>query len=529
MNATDGMSFGALDWAVLACYLAVVLGIGLLCGRRGGGGEEFFLAGRKIPAWAAACSVVATAISAATFLGAPEQSYRHDLSYLSSKVGELLAMLLVAWLFLPAFYRRGVTSVYELLAQEYGTVAHRAASGAFMVGRVFADGARLFIVGIPFALVAFGTAEPPLVAVSVVALAAATALYTVVGGMRAVIWTDVLQAVVFVGSVGAALWVLLSRIPLGGAELVAALHSPGTGGSSKLAVLDFSVDPARSFTLWTALSGWMLLNLAAFGADQDLAQRMLTCRSARSAQWSAILSQAISWPVVAMFLVIGLLLHVFYQRPDLLGAAAPAYPVEDSRKVFLEYILHEMRPGLSGLMLAGLFAAAMSTLSSALNAMSATAVSDFYRPWRAARGRAPDAAMEKRAARVAVVGWAAILAGFACWCTFWQRAGGRTLIDFALGVMVYAYSGLLAVFLAALLTRRGNAASAAAALFTGFLAVVLLQFVEVNGRGEPLATPWQMVIATALSFAVCCAGRRVRRAAPAPAGLEGRAAVPAPR
>ncbi len=239
-----------------------------------------------------------------------------------------------------------------------------------------------------------------------------------------------------------------------------------------------------------------------FCADQDLTQRMLTCKSAARASWSLILSYLIGWPVLALFMLTGLLLYVYYQRPDLMGAGAPAAPTADSAKIFVAWILDEMPVGLRGLMMAGLIAAAMSSLDSALNAMASTTVSDFYRPLRYRQGKGDmTPGRQVRVSRVAVVFWAIPLAGFASFCVFWQQRGDQRLIDFALGVMVFAYSGLLAVFLTALFTRRGNSYSAIAALLTGFGTVLALQT-------TPLAFGWKMLAATTLSFGVCCVGRR---------------------
>ncbi len=506
-------AFGSADWAVLGAYMALVLVVGLVAARRATGRAELFLAGRTMPMWAVAVSVLATALSAATFIGGPQQAYDGDLTYFATNLGGLLAVIVVAVLFVPAYYRLGVTSVYELLGEAFGTPARTAASAMFMVGRVFASGARLFMVALPFALIAFGDIEPPALVASIAIITVCATVYTAAGGIRAVIWTDVLQAAVVVGTVAIAVGILWSRIPLDARGVLDVLRESG----DKLRIIDLSLDPSKPFTLWASIIGFTLFNLAAFGTDQDLAQRLLTCRSARSGAWSVIVANLIGWPVVFLFLVLGLLLFVFYGRPDVMGAAAPAYAIDDSRKVFLEFILAELPGGLRGLMVAGLFAAAMSSLDSALNAMASTTIADFYGPWRARRGAVDDDRREALASRLAIVLWSIPLAGFAILCVFWQEASGKTLIDFALGVMVFAYAGLLGVFLTALLTRRGNAASALAALATGFLAVLAMQdfcwqrWAPAVGIGTTLAFPWKMLVASALSFGVCCAGRRPDR------------------
>ncbi len=481
MLVTAQRAFSAADWTILGSYLAVVLYIGLRSGRRNTDSGEFFLAGRTMPMWAVAVSVVATSLSAATFLGGPELAYKGDLTYLIANLGSLIAAVLVALLFLPKFYALGVTSIYELLGNRFGLAARRTASAAFLVGRIFASGVRLFIVAIPFAWVAYGgsPSEEQLIT-SILAIGAVAALYTCVGGMRAVIWTDVLQAVVVFGTVAVAFGLLLHRIPLSAGDIHQLLAEAGRDSEptqGKLRWLSTSIQPSETYTLWTAITGLTMINLAAYGTDQDLTQRMLTCRTSRLGSWSVIVANLISWPIVMIFLGIGLLLYIFYQRSDVMGAAAPDYEIDRSREVFVEFMLREMPGGLRGLMMAGLFAAAMSSLDSALNAMSAVTVIDFYRPWR--RYREGYSSFERQrelgVGRAAVIGWAVVLSSFACVCVYWHEATELPLIDFALMVMAFAYSGLLAVFLAALLTRRGNGVSAVSALGVGFLAMVLMQ------------------------------------------------------
>jgi SSS family transporter len=502
-------TFDFRDWLVVGVYLLAVIGLGAIFGRRQGRRDEFFLGARQMPLLAVAISVLATSQSAATFLGVPERSYVGDLTYVSSPLAGLLAAVVVAFVFLPAFYHHKVTSIYELLGHEFGPVSQRAASGMFMVGRILASGARLFIAAIPLAVIAFGDTEPLSLLGAIAIVAAAATLYTLLGGIRAVIWTDVLQAVVAIGAVGIAIWLVWRQIPVDAGELLGILRA--TDGTNKLTFVDTSFDVgdpmmlAREFNLWAVLLGLSLLNLAALGTDQDLTQRMLTCRSTTRGSWSVILSQLLAWPVVALFMLLGLLLYVYYQRPDIMDAAAPGYQVDDSRRVFVDFILNETPPGVRGLMIAGIFAAAMSSLDSALNALASTTVGDFYRPRLRRRSDIVDEQAQMRreliVSRVSVLGWAIAIGGFACFCVWWHDYSEKPLVDFALGVMVFAYSGLLGVFLTALLTRRGNSTSVVCALLAGFIAVLVLQQYS-------LASGWRMLLATSLSFAVCCAGRR---------------------
>ncbi len=506
--------FGSWDWVIVIAYLIIVIAVGAFVGRTGRSKDEFFLASRQMPIWAVALSVLATSQSAATFIGGPQQAYLGNLTYFAGNLGALIAVIIVGLVFLPAFYRQGVTSIYEIVGQTCGPLAQKCASGMFMVGRVFASGARLYIVAIPFSLIAFGDIEPIQMMISILVIAIGATIYTVLGGIRAVIWTDVLQSVVYISTVIVALIILWNKIPLSFGETVEALQTTSKG--NKLKLINTSLSLTEPWTIWSIIFGMSLFNLAAFGTDQDLAQRMLTCRNARSGMWAILWANIVTWPVLILFLAIGLLLAIFYGMPQIMGDAGGTLPDNDTRKVFLVFILEELPAGIRGLMLAGLFAAAMSSIDSALNAMASTSVADFYRPWHRWRhGREPDARVELRVSRAAVACWALALVLFAVGCVIVQHnAENRvSLIDFALGVMVFAYSGLLGVFLTILLTPRGNAWSAIAALIVGFAAVWLMRQDHIRIEVEPdtyrpLWFGWQMLIATSLSVVVCAIGSR---------------------
>ena len=518
-------SFGFYDWAALGCYGLVLLLSGLWLGRKKQTGtEDYFLAGRAMPAWAVAVSILATSLSAATFIGAPEQAYRGDFTYLTMSIGAILGAVFVASVLLPAFYRYRVATVYEFLELRFGTKAKLASSWTFMIGRVFASGARIFIAALPASLILFGDLEPVHLWLAIAALTLTGVLYTLAGGVRSVIWSDVIQAVVFLGAAAGSCLLLLERIPLSLGEIVTALGSAGEDMPSKLTVIDLGFDltqpglgfdPSASYTLLTALTGLTLLSIGAYGTDHDLVQRMLTCRSAKKGSWSLISAILMQIPVIALFLIIGSLLYVFYLRPDLMAAAAPGYRVDDSRQVFLSFILEEMPAGMPGLMMAGLFAAGLSSLNSALNAMASSFVNDWYRTVFPDRGERHYL----RVGRCAVAGWGVVLGGFAMVCVYWQQAAQQSLIDFALSVMTFAYAGLVAVFLTAALTSRGNGRSVVMALAGGFGATALLQppiwrsWAPSAWQPLTLAFPWQLLIATAIATALCCLGKKEARRA----------------
>jgi SSS family transporter len=525
--------FSGLDWIVLGGYFVGLAAMGVALSRKQSGTEDYFLGGRRMPAWAVSLSVVATAISAATFIGAPFQSYAKDLTYLSAVIGQFIAILIVAAFFIPVYYRENVATVYELIGTRFGNQAKQACSWMFMIGRVFANGSRLFMAGIAGSQLMFADSSEVHVATGILILSAVGVAYTLVGGIKAVIWTEVVQTIVLVGAAVAAIVVLLNRIPLDTARLsdVLAAAPAGSAGGSKLdlirnGVSSTGVDFARPYTLIAALLCWPIFNLAAYGTDHDLAQRMLTCRTAAQGAKSAIGAIIIGVPITAIFMAIGLLLYVFYERQDVMGSAWPGPRPGKPEDVFLTFIMTQMPRGLAGLMMAGLFAAALSSLSSALNAMAATFVNDVYKRMRPGL---TDAAY-LRAGRLSMAAWGAVLGAFGCVCIAWHRynatIAGQTLIDFALGVMNFAYAGLAAVFCTAIFTKRGNGASALASLATGFLVVLAMQPAvmkwwwplqgSVSDSAAQLAPPtpptiafpWVLLLAFMLALSVCCLGKR---------------------
>lgn len=516
-----------LDWAVLALYFILIAATGWYFSRKKqASSDDYFLAGRSMPVWAVAISIIATSLSAGSFVGVPQLSYLGNLTYLATNLGGLLAIAVVSLVFIPAFYRENVTSIYELLGNRLGPGAKTAASAAFLVGRVFASGSRIYIAAIPVSLILFGDSgklPPPSQLLTAVAVMTIVGIvYTLAGGLASVIWTEVIQTAILVGAILVAVGVLWHKIPVGASEIIEALkHGTATHGS-KLQVFDASLTFSKPFTLLSCTIAFTLMGLASYGTDHDMAQRMLTCKSAWKGGQSAILAILTSIPIISLFLVIGLLLWIFYTRPDLMGTAAPAYTPSDSRQIFLTFILREMPPGVSGVMMAGLFSVGISSLCSALNAMSAAFVKDFYSPWKP--GREP--AHYVQVGRAAMITWGLILGAFACVCVSWQGSSGTSLIDFVLGLMTFAYAGLLAVFLTALFTKRGNSTSAIAAILTGFVVVTLLQnkvwavwaakisiVPTADGATRTLADitiawPWHLCIASSLSLMVCLCGKR---------------------
>lgn len=506
------LAFTGYDWAVLGGYVALLALAAWWSSRRNPSeADDYFLAGHHAPAWLVAVSALSTMQSAATFLGAPDNSFRGDYSYLTSNFAAIIGAVLVARFLIPRYYAMGATTVYELLESRFDATARRAAAGMYLVGRVLASGARLYLAAIAVSMIIFLDVTPEHIMIASAVLVVFGIVFTLFGGLNAVIWSDLVQVILYVGGALLVFAFLLSKIPAAPAEIWDGLRN-APGGVDKLRLFDWSFDLTKPFTVWAILTGLVLLNVGNAGLDQDTSQRFLACEDARHGKRALYLSMWMTIPVVALFMGIGSLLHIFYDRPELMGASASAMQGFSGEKitVFMSFILSEIPPGLRGLITVGVIAAA--AINSGLISMAAVLVNDFYRPWRERHGIRPPEHHYVNAGRGAMIGLALALFAMSILCYYWQHYSDTPLLEFVLGVMTFAYSGLLGVYAVALFTQRGSTASVIAALAGGFLAILLQQHYVVDSLRLPpamksLAFPWQLCIGAGLAFLVCLAGK----------------------
>jgi solute:Na+ symporter, SSS family len=509
--------FTPLDWAIVAGYVLLLAAAGILSTRRQRDADDYFLAGHRVPIWLVAVSVLSTTQSAATFLGAPDYGYRGDYTYLTSYLGPLIAAFLVAKFLIPRFYAEGVTTVYELLGNRFDRRAMRAAGGMYLVGRVFASGARLYLAAIAVSMIVFADIQPSNVLIGSVLLVVLGLAFTFVGGLRSIIWSDLVQVMLYVGAALAVLYFLWASIPASTGDILRGLTAT-PDGANKLRLIDLSLDLSAPFSLLATVTGITLLFFASMGLDQDITQRFLACRDSREGKRALYVSVLASIPVVLLFLAIGSLLYVYYDRPDLMGGGGAGAAGEfrgEKITIFMHYILTQIPPGVRGFVAVGVLAAA--AVNSGLISMASVLIQDFYRPWVERRRNMPEAHFV-RAGRVGMVLLALALLAMSVLCFYWQRYTEAPLLNFALSVMTFAYSGLLGVYFTILFTRRGSSVSVMWALATGFLAIALQQSYVVDMAGLPaswksLAFPFQLCVGTAVAFATCLLGSQ-RKAAP---------------
>ncbi|WP_438862465.1 sodium:solute symporter [Neptunicella sp.] len=512
-----GAQYSGLDWAVFAGYGLIIAFSGWLFNRqKSANSADYFLGGNQMPTWIVAISVLATSQSAATFIGGPDQGYQGDLSYLATNIGAFIAAMCVAIFLIPKFYQYKVYTVYELLEKRIGPKAKRQAGLMYLFGRVFASGARLYMAAIAVSMILFGDIHASSVISSAIILTVVGLLYTVFGGIRTVIYSDVIQCAIYVSAAIFVIYFLYIAIPADFSQIVSALQHPAPGAPSKLALFKFDWDfsSAGVFNMASVLTGFVLLNIAAFGLDQDMTQRILTCKSAKEGSKAMLFSVALVIPVMFLFIVIGLLLFIFYQRPDLMMGSDLAVNQEfDGEKItiFMYYVLHEIPSGVRGLVTIGIIAAALSTLNSGLNSMSSVLIQDIYQPLMLRRNKKLDDRHYVKAGQVGMAVVSAALCSMAILCFYWQQYTEMPLLKFALSVMVFSYSGLLGVYFTALFSKRGSERSVLAALIVGFLITLAFQpyvmdLLLPTELQFNLGFTWQLCIGTLISFIVCMLG-----------------------
>src|SRR5215470_6847702 len=514
----------AIDIAVLLVYFVVIISIGLYVGRKEENLKDFALGGRAIPWWAVLASIIAAETSASTFFGTPGEGFAlRNYTYLQLAIGTILARILVSYIFIKPYYDYKVYSIYEYLTVRFGVPTKNAASAVFMFTRVLASGARLYAAAIALALayemirgVQPGQKETLFIYIgSTVAIVILTAVYTTLGGIKAVVWTDFIQASIMIGSALTALCLLYFAIP-GGWHKIADLH----GGFHLSDFIATGLNPAKSgwekwkgmfeleYTIFAGLIGSTFITMATHGTDQDMVQRMLTAPDVRRSRRSVIMSGLADIPIAFTFLSIGLLLWGFYQTHQ--DPALPKTPNE----IFCHYILYEMPVGIRGLLLAGIFATAMGSLSTAINALATSFTRDWYEPYIN-----PQSTSEQslRAVRWATVWFSVLMIVVASATSYLVIVHPNVrIIPIALGILGYTYGSLLGVFLCGMFTkRRGNDFGNIIAMIIGFIVVAILSGLPNKLAGlfggtfytQPnwlpvMEFPWWICFGTIITFSV---------------------------
>jgi len=464
------------DLAVIILYLAGITWFGTRFRESQKTLKDYFLGGRTAPWWAIALSIVSAETSTLTVIGTPSLSFQGNLGFLQVVFGYLLARIVIAALFLPAYFRGEMYTAYELMRVRFGSRIRRLTAGTFLILRALAEGVRVFAISIVISII-LGTGEMT----SIVVIVCLTLVYTYEGGLTAVIWTDVIQMILYIIGAVLSFYILLDEIPGGWSHVVAV-----AGPLGKFQVFDFRLAPpaiffTRTYSFWAGVIGGCFLTTASHGTEQLMVQRLLAAPTERQSRTALFASWIVIFIQFTLFLVIGVCLFVLYsdnhwKQPDVLD------------KIYPLFIWEHLPVGAAGLVIAAILAAAMSNLSAALNSLASTTVMDFLKPL--SRAAASDSTWLRRA-RYATVLWGAILFGVALIARHWG-----SVLQAGLSIASIIYGSLLGVFLLGLLTKRVGEIAAMIAMGGGLALMLYVRFFT------PIAFTWYVLIGTSATFAI---------------------------
>ncbi|HEV7219178.1 MAG: sodium:solute symporter [Terriglobales bacterium] len=464
------MGLNHLDLAIIAVYLAGITLFGLRFRKRQRTMRDYFLADRDIPWWAIALSIVAAETSTLTIISIPGLAYDTNFTFLQVVLGYLVGRVIISFVLLPHYFRGELYTAYQLIERRFGGSLRTVTAGLFLLTRAAAEGVRVYAVSI-VVTIALGTGEVTSIAI----ITALTLIYTFEGGLAAVIWTDVVQTVIYVAGTLVGVFTILHLVPGGWS----AIHTVAAN-AGKLQVFDFTPNFWKPYTFWAGLIGGAFLTTASHGTDQLIVQRLLAARSQRESVTALLSSGVAVLFQFALFLLVGVMLFVYYRVPSSsFGTADRIYPT---------FIVSHMPHGISGLLIAAILAAAMSNLSAALNSLSSSSMMDFY-----LRGNREISEKRKMlVSRVSTLCWALILFGLAI-LSLHKIA---RVVEVGLQIASVAYGALLGVFLLGVLTKRANQTGAMIGMLFGFVTELYLWI------GTQVPWTWYVAIGTLVTFGI---------------------------
>jgi SSS family solute:Na+ symporter len=471
----------SLDLTMIAVYLIAITWFGARFRKGQRNLKDYFLGGRSAPWWAISLSIVSAETSTLTVIGTPPLAFSGNFQFLQLVLGYFLARLVISALFLPQYFRGEMYTAYELMRRRFGERIRRLTAGTFLILRALAEGVRVFAVSIVIATILStgGIA-------SILVIVALTLFYTFEGGMTAVIWTDVVQMVLYVAGAILSLLAILHQIPGGWShayQVASAAH--------KFQMFDFRFSWtleffSRNYSFWAGLIGGCFLTTASHGTEQLLVQRLLAAKTEGQSRAALFSSWVVIFFQFALFLLIGALLFVYYSDRHL---PAPSPP----ESIYPNFIWNNLPPGVAGLVMAAILAAGMSNLSAALNALASTTVVDFYKPFALRLNSTRREAHFLGVARWATVAWAVVLILVGLLARHWG-----SVLEAGLTIASILYGSLLGVFLLGLLTKFVHQNAAMAGMIAG---LALMLFVK---QWTHIAFTWYVLIGTSATFFTGC-------------------------
>lgn len=489
--------FGVLDWVIVGAYVLGTTLVGHHLKGRQHTTRDFFLGGRNLPWYAVTASTIATTISAVTFIGVPALVFAADgnFLYLQLAIGGIIARILVARFLVPLYYEKEFYSPYEYMADRLGPVVGRITAGMFFLGGILGQGVRVYATALVLELITGWSLSESIVLIAVFAV-----LWTWLGGIAAVIWTDFVQFFILLAGGLAALVFIGQALPGEWSTLLEAGRE-----ADKFRVFDFSPDPRLAFTFWAAVIAMPFQNVAIYGTDHLFVQRLLCCRNQKEAQ-KAVLWSTLGELVPLLMLFVGAGLFAFYQFHPLPEVLAPLVAARGDR-IFPAFIISEIPTGLRGLMIAGILSAAISSLDSILAALSQISLTMFYKPF--VRPRASEAHLLS-VSRMLVIFWGGVLALMA-----WQFSASQLdLVTLAFSMTTYTWGPMLGLFLLSMVTRTFRVAGIGKSVLASVLVVLVINKPAILNplfgtelEAPLLAWPWLFPVGTLCCFALALRGR----------------------
>ncbi len=454
------MGFSTLDYVVLVLYLIGIAVFGIVRGGTQKSARDYFLGRDEIPWWVVCFAIVAAETSTLTFISIPGLAYITNLNFLQVTFGYLVGRILVSLLILPAYFKGELSTAYAFLESRFGTKTRSFASLVFLFTRMAADGVRLFATAIPLKFVLNIDYPLAILILAVVALG-----YTYIGGIRGVIWVDAMQMLVYIGGALIAAVILVASADGGWTAIT---QKAWEAGKFQVLNLNFENFWGSPYTLIGGLVGGAFLSMASHGVDQLVIQRVLTTKSLAASRKALIGSGVIIIFQFALFLVVGLLLYGHYN-----GASLGEMGLTRADEIFPRYITQGLPAGISGFIIAGLLAAALSTLAGSISSMASSTVMDLYKPYF---GKNVTPEKELSVSRIVTVVFAAALVVSAL---FFMNTS-QTVVELALSIASFTYGGLLGTFLLGVLFKRPTQEDALAGFVAGIfimIAVISLKLV----------------------------------------------------
>jgi SSS family solute:Na+ symporter len=463
--------FGALNWSILIIYIVANLLLGLVIGKKIDTADEFYLGQKQTPWWAIGISVIATYVSAMTFLGAPAWAYSDGISVIALHLNYPLVIMAVIIFFFPFFYNAGVTSIYEYQEKRFGKRARGLISAIWLLSQTMGSAAVLYATSL---VLSFITGVP--VVWSIIIVTTIALIYTIMGGITAVIWTDVIQAGILFAGAGIIMYALIDQSPMPFGETLSQLKSEG-----KLNPLNWDVDLSQQTTVWSGIIAMTFFHITVYGTNQMMVQRTLAAKNIGDAKKSYLMMGFCAFFIYFFFIVLGVLFYNYYQGK----------PFEDNNMIILEFASEYGLPGLMGLIAAAVMAASMSSLDSAFNSMSTITTIDFYRKYFK---KDESEQHYLKASRVFTFMWAVIIIVPAI--MYHLLSEGSSILEVLSKVGSYFVGAQLGMFALGFFSKHASENGLLIGTFVGFVMVTAVAL------GTDVAWPWYCIIGAATNVIV---------------------------